>query len=53
MRTYAMDIERRERRIFACMVALGVLILGYMAVRTAGHMGFIRGYNYAMETIID
>ena len=53
MRTYAMDKERKERRLFITMIAIGAILLGCIAIRTAEKIGFMRGYNYAMETIVD
>lgn len=52
-RTYAMDKQRASRRKTIVVVILGVLLLEYMAIRTAERVGFARGYVYGLETIID
>ena len=53
MRTLAMDIERREHRIFICVIVLASIFLTCLAIHTAERVGYLRGYNAAVAEIID
>lgn len=53
MRDYAMDQERKRRKTFIIVMIIGIIALEYIAIRAAERVGFVRGYNYGMETIID
>lgn len=53
MRDYAMDQERKRRKHFIIIMVIVAIAFEYMAIRTTERIGFVRGYNYAMEAIID